>query len=73
MKLEESPVFARDFNLCLVNDENTLKKEAPIQILDKVPLVKGIPSPGAKGFHAFTMQIVQIVTRQSKIQPSIQI
>ena len=73
--LEESPVFARDVNLCLVKDEKTLNKEAPIQILDKVPLplVKGIPSPGTKGLHAFTMQIGQIVTRQSIIQPSIQI
>ena len=51
--LEESPVFARDVNLCLVKDEKTLNKEAPIQILDKVPLplVKGIPSPGTKGLH----------------------
>ena len=39
--------------LCLVKDEKTLNKEAPIQILDKVPLplVKGIPSPGTKGLH----------------------
>ena len=73
MELEESPVFARDFNLCLVKDENTLNTEAPIQILGKVTLVKGNPSPKTKGLHAFTMQIVQIVTRQSKIQPSLQI
>ena len=66
--LEESPVLAQDFNLCLVKDEKTLGGTNLLPLLRQKVFMKKLGI-----LHALTMQIVHIVTHQSEIQPSIQI
>ena len=59
-RLEESPVLAQDFNLCLVKDEKTLGGTNLLPLLGQKVFMK---KPGI--LHALTMQIVHIVPIQN--------
>ena len=61
----ESPVFARDVNLCLVKDEKTLNKEAPFKFSINFlsPWSKASPPLGQKVF-------MHLLCRSGKLWPA---